>query len=190
MAKESFSERLKRKQREKNSFRESLVFSTDYIDWLENFTNRMGSFSTVTFLYNPELLSESDERNVHHLEELFEEIYEYAQENYILPKETDYGLCYPIKYNEVGYLIGIDYGQGCQFYCKRLNEPLEESLDYEHVVSSVKLPSTIVLDTKLDPLVSIIEKLYDEDVPVNVMEEATQKVFKKLKMNEKKKELS
>lgn len=181
MAKEPFFERLKREKREELNYEKSLVSPIDYIDWLESFTSRMGSFSTATFLNDPELLSEYDQLNVNHLEELFENISEYSRENYIFPKKTKYGLYYSIKHNDVGYFIGIDYGQGCNFYCERLDEPLEDSLDYEHVVSSVKLPSTIVWDDKLDPLISIIKQLYDDGIPLNVMEDATQKTLRKLK---------
>lgn len=181
MAMNDFIGRMKQKEENKKNFRESLSYSFDYIDWLEQFTSKYGSFSTDTFLYDGELLTEQDKDNVSHLEEFFEDIYDYAQANYISPENITYGSFYKIQYRGIGYSIGIDYGQGCCFYCERFDNPGEDALDYKRVMSSVKLPNTIMWDSMLDELVTLIEKLDEEEVPIDAIESVTNHTIQKIK---------
>ena len=67
---------------------------------MEHFTASHGSFSTETFLYDAELLTPEDKINVERLEALFEEIYDYAEDNYIPLKEASYGVFYSIQHNQ------------------------------------------------------------------------------------------
>ena len=187
MGRDSFIEKMKEQDRKKQEFRTSLAYSTDYIDWLEKFTQRFGSFSTDTFLYNDELLSEQDKENVFHLESFFEEIYDYAEENYLPHHQVSYGIYYPIEHNGVGYSIGIDYGQGCMFYCDRLDCPDEDAIEYKHIMSSVKLPNTIFLDSKLDELVQVIEQLYEEKIPIESIEKVANQAIKRIKTEQSEK---
>lgn len=175
----------KQKEEEKRKFKDSLPYSLDYIEWLEKFTTRFGSFSTDTFLYDRELISQKDRDNVDHLETLFEEIYDYANENYVDRHKLSYGFFYSIQHNGIGYSIGVDYGQGCSFYCERLEKPDPDALEYEQIMSSVKLPNTIFWDLKLDELVEVIEKLHALNVPVEAMEKVANETFEKIKTKKK-----
>ena len=185
MSVNDFVGRMKKREKARQDFRESLSYSTDYIDWLEQFTASHGSFSTETFSFDGELLTPEDKFNIGCLEALFEEIYDYAEDNYIPLKESNFGAFYSIQHNGVGYSIGVDYGQGCQFYCERLVEPDSDALEYKHIMSSVKLPKTLCWDSQLDVLVELMERLGDE-IPVDAIEKVTNKTL--IKMKRKKKE--
>lgn len=176
-----FFGRMRQREEHKKAFRQSLSYSFDYIEWLEQFTSKYPSFSTETFLFDGKKLTEHDKENVSHLEEFFEEIYDYAQANYISPQKLTYGTFYKIKHHGIGYSIGIDYGQGCCFYCERFDNPGDDVLDYKRVMSSVKLPNTIAWDSMLDDLVSLIEKLDEEEVPIDVIEKVTKQTIQKIK---------
>lgn len=177
----SFTKKIMQKEEKKEKFKNSLSYSFDYIDWLEKFSSKYGSFSTDTFLYDSELLTETDKENVEHLEDFFEEIYDYSTENYIPPKKLKYGSFYTIQYHGIGYSIGIDYGQGCSFYCERFDNPGEDVIEYEKIMSSVKLPNTILWDSMLDDLVSLIERLDEEEIPIDVIEDVATHTILKIK---------
>lgn len=181
---ESLIGRFKKWEEEKKEFKKALPYSLNYIEWLEEFTARYGHFSTDSFLYDFDLLSDKDKSNVGHLETLFEEIYDYAEENYIDHHKLPYGIFYSIKHNGVGYYIGVDYGQGCDFFCERLDKPDQDAIEYEHIMSSVKLPNAIFWDVKLDELVEVIERL-SEEVPVEAIEKTAQDTIEKLKVKTK-----
>ena len=178
--KEDFLSTYEKKMRKKRFFRDELTYSTKYIDWLESFTEKNGSFSTDTFLYHPEKITETDAKNVENIETLFEAIQEYSDDNYIFPTKVDYGCFYSIQHNGVGYFIGVDYGQGTSFYCVRLDEPEEDALEYKHVMSTVKLPRTIQIDDKLDKLSSLLETL-EEEIPLEILSSSVENTFKKIK---------
>lgn len=171
-----------KRYKEKKEFKNNLHFSTEYMDWLENFTNDHNVFSTDSFIYEPDSISEEDQLNVCFLEALFEEINDYSDENFINPYNTNYGQYYSIKHNGIGYDIEVDFGQGTCFYCNRLEEPRNNSLDYKHIMSSVKLPSTIRAEYKLEELTKYIEKLIEEDVPVEAIQRTTEDAIQKVKV--------
>ena len=175
-------EQYKKKQEEKNKFKDTLAYSTNYIDWLEKFTDVHGSFATDSFLYVPEVLSEEDKKNVALLEALYEVADEYADDNFIEATPTDFGNFYSIKHNGIGYFIGFDGGQGASFYCTRLEEPEKDALEYKHLMSGVKLPDTVIAEHKLEELTELIEKLYEENVPIEAIHQTTDTAIQKIKV--------
>ena len=175
-----FFEKLMESRKHKKEFVEKMSYSTEYIDWLESFTEKHGSFSTDSFLYGDEL-SEEEKVNVQDVQILYEEIQDYCDSNYIVPTIADFGAFYSIKHNGIGYFIGIDTGQGTSFYCTRLDEPEEDALEFKHVMSSVKLPKTIRDEYLLEELSELIECLYDKGVSVQAISETTENAIQKVK---------
>ena len=175
-------EELQKRAREKYDFKENMIFSTDYIDWLESFTDEHGSFSTETFLDNPRELSQIDKKNIRLLEALYEVTDEYADNNFITPTFTDFGNFYSIKHNDVGYFIGFDSGQETIFYCTRLDAPEKDALEYKHLMSGVKLPSTVQAEDKLEELSKMIESLCDHGVPAEAIHQTTDATLQKVKV--------
>ena len=184
--KKDFITELKRKQEHQKEFVEKMTYSTEYMDWLEAFTAKKGSFSTDSFLYDREGLTDKDMEYVEDIQILFEEISGYCEENYIEPKPHDYGVYYSIKNNDVGYHIGFDRGQGACFYCERLAEVEEDALDFKHVRSGVKLPQTVHADFELERLSDLIEELYEAGIPINAISKVTDKTIESLKENNSK----
>ncbi len=178
---DNFIKKMKEQDKKNEEFRNSLAYSTDYIDWLEQFTLRFSSFSTDSFLYNDRFLTDEEKENIYHLEHFFEEIYAYAEDNYLPYQENAYGISFPIQHNGVGYSIGIDYGQGCTFYCERLDMPLEDSIEYKYIMSSVKLPNTLFLDSKFDELIQVVEGLIESGVSVDMIEKVLNQKLKELR---------
>ena len=179
MAKEY--EDYKRKQ----EFKDNLHLSTDYIDWMEEFTKSYKVFATDSFLYDKDKIEDKDKKNIELLEGLFEAIAEFADKNYITPKRSDYQIYYLLKHNNIGYKIGMDYGQGASFYCDRLDKPEKDSIEYKNIMSGVKLPKTIQAEYKLEELKNYIERLVEEDVPVEAIHRATDAVIQKVKVKRK-----
>lgn len=169
------------RHRKKKEFKEKLHTSTEYIDWLEEFTNKYKVFATDSFLYDKDKISKEELEKVNFLESLFEVIYEYADENYIEAKKNNYELYFDIEHNGIGYEIGLNYGQGSAFYCVRQEEPSKDSIKFSQLISGEILPSTIITNMKLEDLEKYIETLVEENVPVEAIENTTKKVFKKVK---------
>ena len=173
------------KFRKKEEFKNNLHLSTEYIDWLEEFTNEYECFATDSFLYEEDKLTEDEKNKVFLLEALFEVISDFADNNYINPEKTDYELFYNIEHNGIGYKIGFNYGQGASFYCLRLEEPNKDAIEYESLMSGVKLPRTVKAEEKLEGLKELLEKLIEEDVPVEAIHQATDTVLQKVKTNKR-----
>ena len=90
-------------------------------------------------------------------------------------------MSYSIEHNGIGYDIGVNYGQGTFFYCKRQEKPRKNSLEYKQLMSTVKLPSTVQAEFELEELKQYLEKLIEADVPVEAIRRATDTVIQKVK---------
>lgn len=156
--------RLMKAQQEKEIFSESLKTSNEYMEWIEKNTRLNNSVSTDSFQYQ-EGTTKKDIMNAKAIQFLFEEIREYCIDNYIEPKEREYGFYYSIKNNNIGYHVGYDGGQGAYFYCTRLEKPESDALDFKHVTSGKKLPETLYYEYILQDLSSIIQELQAAGVP-------------------------
>lgn len=168
----------------KNKFKENIHQSANYIAWLEEFTNKYNIFSNDDF-EEDETISEKDKNNIFLLEALFEEIHDYADENYITPESTEFGEYYSIQHNGIGYDIGHDYGQGTFFYCKRQDKPRKNSLEYKQLMSTVKLPSTVQADYKLEGLQKFIEQLIEDNVPLEAIARTTDTIIQRVKIKKR-----
>ena len=178
-------EKMMAKAKSKLAFRDSLRCSSDYIDWLVKFTNNKGGFDTSVLLYKADKYSERDQDNIRNIETLYEVVSEFAKENYIVPNFVEYGYYYSIKYKDVGFYIGIDVGQGTSFYCTRLDEVEDNSLDYMDIVNNNKLPETERKERRLEELSLIIDSLFKEDhLPIELIEETAVNAIQKIKNKE------
>lgn len=177
-------ERYIKRNKRREEFQEKMVYSTEYMDWLEKFSSRepFNNFTTKTFTYSDlDIITKEEQEKVEDLEFLFEAINEYATENYIYPHKEEYGFYYIINYNDNSYKIGIDNGQATRFYVVRLSNKEEDALDYRHVMSSVKLPRTLIIDYKLEELSNLIKRLNEDNVPIEAIEDKTNEIFQKIK---------
>lgn len=167
--------------KKKKAFKDKLHLSTEYIDWIEKFTNKYECFATDSFLYEEDKLTADEKNKVYLLEALYEVIADFADNNYINPEKEDFEVFYNIEHNGIGYEIGFNYGQGVSFYCLRLEEPKKDAIEYESLMSGVKLPRTVRAEEKLEDLKELLEKLIEEDVPEEAIHQATDTVLQKVK---------
>lgn len=175
-------ENMMAKAKRKIEFRDNLRVNDDYINWLEKFTEKRDGFDTLALVYNADNYSEYDRENIENLETLYEVISEFAEKNYIVPTKTDLGNFYSIRHNDNGFYIGADWGQGVSFYCTRLDEVEDNSLNYSDIVHNDKLPETIMKEQRLEELSLMIDKLFNDDnIPVEVIENKTNEAFQKIK---------
>ena len=159
----------------------SLVSSTKYIDWLDSFTKEYNYFTTDIFRDN--VFSSQVKQNIFRIKDLYRAIEEYAEDNYIIPVEIDNLQFYSIQHNGVGYYIG-NFQNKDLFYCMRLKNPEEDSLEFEYLMSTVKTPRTVQIEDKLEELVSFIEVL-GNDIPVDNIRSTADTVFMRLDRKEK-----
>ena len=157
-------ERQEKEYLKKQEFKKKMHLSTKYIDWIEKFTKENTIFATDSYLYDEDAVSEEEKENIFLLEALFEVITEYADNNYINPEKKDYEIDYYIKHNE---------------------EPREESIEYRKLMSGVKLPSTIQAEYKLEELKELIERLVEEDVPIEAIHQTADATIQKIKVNKR-----
>ena len=170
------------KYKKRKEFKDKLHLSTEYIDWLEKFTEEHEVFATDTFLYDEDKVTEEEKENISLLPVLFEVITEFADKNYISPKRDDFEMFYNIEYKGTGYEIGLNYGQGSSNYCVRQDEPEKDAISYENIMSGVKLLSTIQAESKLEELKELIEQLANDNVPVEAIHQATDTAIQKVKI--------
>lgn len=96
-----------------------IIKDEKYITWLENFTSRNYNFNDNDWLYCPDKISLNDKRKVENLYLLYQAIDNYAKDNHISSTVCYFGNYYSIKYNNIGYNIGMLQGQGTLFSCSR-----------------------------------------------------------------------
>ena len=97
-----------------------IMSNTDYIEWLEKFTEDKESFADIEYKYCSEQLKEIDQKNIEDLYLFYAGIERYASNNHIVPKYFDFGEFYKIKYNNFYFKIGIAYGQGNSIFCHKV----------------------------------------------------------------------
>ena len=169
---------------EKNETKE--INLLEYIGWIESFTDKEKYFSTNSNYINKSRISE-DKQNILKIKALYKRINSYAKENYIYPKTTKKGQYYSIEHEGTGYQIGYEEKkEGKTFYCIRKEQPDTDSLAFKHIISTVKLPKTMIIEEKLQELEEYILQLEQNDIPVNEISKTTEKVLKKI-YNQKRK---
>ncbi len=116
----------------------SLVASTDYINWLQEFTFTHPTFCDDEWLYYPEQLEPENLENVQLLYRFIEGIEMHAES---LNKENDeFGYSIRIRFNNVGYRLGVQHGQGSYCYCERCEIFHNESdfIDFGEIMKKAK----------------------------------------------------
>lgn len=164
--------------------------NTDYILWLNEFTQRYPEFSDDDFLYQSDKVSKDDYIKICDLGILFEIINIYASKNYITPQITEFGEAYLIKLDNNAYQIGCMVGQGVLYYCKKIEISDNLSyIDYNDIVNNKTQPYVEKINDNLADFSNKIRGLYNSGVPLYVLQETATQVISELKKEEKQLEL-
>jgi len=159
---------------------ETLVSNTEYILWLENFTITNPSFGDDNWLYYPEKISKEDSKRVSELCSFFKGITQYADRNFIPFCHNDYDTYTFIKFNNIGYKIGIISGQGSFAYCERVDISSNNVfIDFNDIINNKKQENVDYICEKLDSMSSIIEELLKIGVPAEVISTKVQNTLNK-----------
>ena len=179
---ELMKELVERKRKE-----QEIGSNPNYINWLQKFTTIYPRFTDNDFLYKRKKRTPEDIEGVANLSLLYKVIEKYADKNYIYPiKNSEYSGSYRIKYNNIGYEIGVMIGNGTIFFCKRIEEPDETFIDYEDILLNKKQSHTDEIENKLMKLGIIIHSYYKQGIPLLAITEKVNLVLTNITKSEKK----
>ncbi|MBQ8891627.1 MAG: hypothetical protein IJ068_02050 [Bacilli bacterium] len=171
----------KRLEARKNKIHE-IVSNDVYIKWLERFTNKYDKFQDDEFFYDKKHLSDEDLDNVNNLSLFFDAINHYASLNYIYPKkEFDFTHYYQIKYNGIGYEIGVITGQGTVSFCERTYNITDEFIDFNDIMINKPQEKTEYFNKRLIELSSIIGYYYEQGIPMHAIEQTINNTLSDIK---------
>ena len=158
------------KQNIKNNEIKKMMSSSDYINWLTNFTIDKDAFSDNDWLYNSSTIKKEDLDNIEKLYLFYEGIDKYARNNYIYPIPCEYGNFYKIKWNEIGFEIGVLMGQGTLFFCRKLLvKENHEFIDYNDIILNKKQKQVEYIESCLNSISDMILTAYKNGVPADAI---------------------
>ena len=179
------------KQNIKNNEIKKMMSSSDYINWLTNFTIDKDAFSDNDWLYNCSTIKKEDQDNIEKLYLFYEGIDKYARNNYIYPIPCEYGNFYKIKWNEIGFEIGVLMGQGTLFFCRKLLvKENQEFIDYNDIILNKKQKQVEYIESCLNSISDMILTAYKNGVPADAikttLDDTIQEISSKEEENKKK----
>lgn len=158
----------------------SIVADTSYMLWLENFTNSIPIFSDDSWLYHPDEISKEDAEKVNDLCSFFNGISAYAERNFLPIYSKDYTSYVCIKFNNIGYEIGLVSGQGTYAYCQRVEVSSDRVfIDFNDIVANKKQTHVEQVTKTLDKISLLIEQLLICDIPVEAISTRIQDTINK-----------
>ena len=161
------AEEFVKKQKENDKISKDLVSNTNYIEWLIKFTQDKEGFCNDDWLYFPEKLNEADRSNVYIFHLFFHGVENYAQANRIYPKPCDFGGFYKIRFNEIGFEIGMLVGQGTVFFCNKVAVKNEkEFIDFNNIMNNKKQKGVNEINEVLNYLYDVILSADENGVPI------------------------
>ena len=163
-------ERIVSDLNKRNLKKKKIVSNYDYISWLEKFTLAHASFADDSWLYNPSEISKEDLKNVRILDIFFGGVAEYCHKYYInIDCEEEFEEeRINLKYNGVGYQIGLVVGQGSYVYVTRKNLEGNE-IDFEDVFSDVAPADFEEKKALLLQYEQLVAEMKGMDVPLSAM---------------------
>jgi len=144
----------------------------NYLEWLEQFTEKYPNFTDIEWLYSKEKITENDYENIKTIHLFYEIIEKYAQENYISGTQEYYGKYYIVKNNNFYFRIGIISGQGSIIFFNRhdiLEKGFYYDIDFNDIRNNKKREFAIEIDKKLDKLAELIKNIARENTPLEAI---------------------
>lgn len=156
-----------KKEKDKYEKIKIMMSNTNYLEWLNQFTQDKNGFYDDDWQYSPDLITESDKENVEKLGLFYEGIEKYATSNYISPSLCEFGNFYKIRLDEKGFEIGFLIGQGTVFFCKKVAvENKQEFIDINDIITGKKQEKTDKINASLETLSNMVLTAYENGVPI------------------------
>lgn len=115
------------------------ILSNDsYLIWLKEFTDKYPRFCENSF-YLSNKISDSDKIKVHEIKTLFLAIKRYAKNRKIESSDDNNINYYNLKFDNMGYQIGVFYDHGIVFCCNKvkIDEP-QKFINFNDIVNTNK----------------------------------------------------
>lgn len=174
-----------RKLEERKYQIKQLMSNYKYITWVENFTKIYPKIREDDFLYPKLKLDSKDIELGKKLNLLYEGINTYASKNYIYPsKDSDFVEYYKIKYNNIGYEVGIILGQRPLCFLEKVDEFDNTFIEFSDIVLNKKQVSTDYIEKELNELKNILEKFYKIGIPFPALKETIDNVIWSMELKE------
>ncbi len=148
----------------------NLISNADYFSWLIRFTQERKFFTSDDWLYSHDQISEHDREKVDQLYLFYESVAQHAERNHIYPSPCSYGSFYKVRWNKIGFGIGISVGQGTAFFCCRI--PVEnnsEFIDFNDLMTHRKQGYVDQMNHQLESLSMLILKMYESGIPMEAI---------------------
>lgn len=158
--------------------------NTNYIEWLEKYTEKYPRFTDTEFLSKNKNKNAEDVERINMLNSLFDVIENYAQDNYIyITKDSSDSGHYKIQYNNIGYEIGYMIGQQTLFYCNRINNPDDSYINFQDIILNKKQPHTLEINKLIEELKIIINNYYERGIPIEALKRCIYESLKDINDN-------
>lgn len=177
----------------RESIKNIMRSSKEYVDWLKKFTEENPSFSDDYYEIVSGEYSDTDKINMQNLSLLFEVIDEYAKENYMSTRKNEYSESYNFRSDDISYNIGFFRGQGSSFFCQRIDDiETKDFIDFDDIIKGSYTNDFEKNKNEVEKMKNSVMELYQSGVPLEIIKsefENTIKNLKSRKQNTLKKEL-
>ena len=116
----------------RNEIINAIASNDEYISWLIEYTKEIGVFYDDDEIID-KYKTDMNIKNAKNLCLLYKAIDKYAQKKLIYPYPCAYGNFYQITYNDIGFEIGFNMGQGTAFFCNR-TAVNENFIDFNDII--------------------------------------------------------
>lgn len=173
---ERFNEHLDNQKR--------LLTSTEYFDWLYDFTKKTPRFTDTDWLYEKEPgMTERDCAQVALLTDFFTAVNRYHDKNLLQANTEGCAAWYNIKYKDAYFAVGIRVGQGAENFvtryanCKEMGD--EAFIRFEDILENKEASGLAEKNKALQSLQDIANLLRDLKVPKEAVDKVIKQAYEK-----------
>lgn len=150
---------------------QELITSPMYIQWLNYFTQMNQQFYTSQNFDKQNEVTEIDKNNIKKLGLFYEGIKVYADENYLYPIPCESGHFYKIRFNNVGYIIGVIHQPETYYFCIRVNIICDlQFIDFMDILNNTPQPQVNEIFCSLNLLSTLVKTMHENGVPAKAIQ--------------------
>ncbi len=177
----------------RESIKNIMRSSKEYVNWLKKFTEENPSFSDDYYEIVSGDYSDTDKINMKNLSLLFEVIDEYAKKNYMSTRKNEYSESYNFRSDDISYNIGFFRGQGSSFFCQRIDDiETKDFIDFDDIIKGSYTNDFEKNKNKVEKMKNNVMELYQSGVPLEIIKSEFENTIKNItseKQNTLKKKL-